>query len=140
VDVVRVDDPKEEVRMMARFPKPAAATLLLALVACEGAVEDTGPVAERVEIEATSYAYSPASITVPAGRIRFVIHNAADIVHGFEVEGQGMEEEIAEIQAGATDSLTVTFEQPGTYEIYCPVEDHEQRGMVGTLGVEAAAP
>jgi uncharacterized cupredoxin-like copper-binding protein len=69
-----------------------------------------------------------------------VIHNAADIVHGFEVEGQGMEEEIAEIQPGATDSLTVTFEQPGTYEIYCPVDDHEQRGMVGTLEVGAAAP
>jgi plastocyanin len=111
--------------------------LVIALTACEGAGEDGGPVAERVEIEATSYAYSPASITVPAGTIQFVIHNAADIVHGFEVEGQGMEEEIAEIQPGATDSLTVTFEQPGTYEIYCPVDDHEQRGMVGSLEVSS---
>jgi plastocyanin len=110
------------------------------MVACEGAGEDGGAIAERVEIEATSYTYSPATITVPAGRIRFVIHNAADIVHGFEVEGQGMEEEIEEIQPGATDSLTVTLEAPGTYEIYCPVEDHEQRGMIGTLEVEAATP
>jgi uncharacterized cupredoxin-like copper-binding protein len=67
-----------------------------------------------------------------------VIHNAADIVHGFEVEGQGMEEEIEEIQPGATDSLTVTLEEPGTYEIYCPVDDHEQRGMTGTVEAEAA--
>jgi uncharacterized cupredoxin-like copper-binding protein len=69
-----------------------------------------------------------------------VIHNASDIVHGFEVEGQGMEEEIEEIQPGATDSLTVSLEESGTYEIYCPVEDHEQRGMIGTLVVEAATP
>lgn len=123
-----------------RVPMYAAATLVVALAACEGAAEDGGAVAERVEIEATSYTYSPAAITVPAGRIRFVIRNASDIVHGFEVEGQGMEEEIAEIQPGATDSLTVTFEEPGTYEIYCPVEDHEQRGMIGTLEVEAATP
>lgn len=113
--------------------------LVIALAACDGAGEESGPVAERVEIEATSYAYSPTTITVPAGRIRFVIHNAAEIVHGFEVEGQGMEEEIEEIQPGATDSLTVTFEEPGTYVIYCPVADHEQRGMVGTLEVGASS-
>lgn len=123
-----------------RVPTRAAATLVVALAACEGPAEDGGTVTERVEIEATSYTYSPVTITVPAGRIRFVIHNAADIVHGFEVEGHGMEEEIAEIQPGTTDSLTVMLEEPGTYEIYCPVEDHEQRGMIGALEVEAATP
>jgi plastocyanin len=125
-----------ETRLRTRW----AATLVVALAACESASEESGPVAERVEIEATSYAYSPTTITVPVGRIRFVIHNAADIVHGFEVEGQGMEEEIEEIQPGATDSLTVTLEEPGTYVIYCPVADHEQRGMTGTVEVEAATP
>ena len=125
--------------MTTRVPTSAAA-LLVALAACEGAGEDGGPVAERVEIEATSYAYSPATVTVPAGRVRFVVHNASDIVHGFEVEGQGMEEEIEEIQPSATDSLTVAFAEPGTYEIYCPVDDHEQRGMTGTVEVEAATP
>jgi plastocyanin len=124
----------------ARFRTSVAAILGVALTACQGASEDSGPVAERVEIEATSYAYSPATVTVPAGRVRFVIHNASDIVHGFEVEGQGMEEEIEEIQPGATDSLTVALAESGTYEIYCPVEDHEQRGMIGTLVVEAATP
>jgi plastocyanin len=131
----------KEVQMIeARLRISAVAILMVAVAACEGATEESGPVAERVEIEATSYAYSPATVTVPAGRVRFVIHNAADIVHGFEVEGQGMEEEIEEIQPGATDSLTVTFAEPGTYEIYCPVDDHEQRGMVGSLEVEAATP
>lgn len=126
--------------MMTTRVAAGAAALLIAAAACEGTGEDGGPVAERVEIEATSYAYSPATVTVPAGRVRFVVHNASDIVHGFEVEGEGLEEEIAEIEPGATDSLTVAFEQSGTYVIYCPVGDHEQRGMTGTLDVEAATP
>ena len=110
--------------------------LLWVLPTCGGEPEATGPPDERVEIEASSYVYAPAEVSVGTGTVRFVVHNASDIVHGFEVEGHGMEEEIAEIQPGGTDSLTVTLEEPGTYEIYCPVDDHEQRGMTGTLTVE----
>jgi uncharacterized cupredoxin-like copper-binding protein len=28
---------------------------------------------------------------------------------------------------------TVTFEKPGTYEMYCPVDGHEQEGMKGEV-------
>lgn len=115
----------------------AVALLPILLPACRGeGAETAGPPDERVEIDATSFAYGPAEVSVSPGTIRFVVHNASDIVHGFEVEGKGMEEEIAEIQPGGTDSLTVRLEEPGTYEIYCPVDDHEQRGMTGTLTVE----
>ena len=98
---------------------------------------EAGPAPERLVIGARSYAYEPSAITVTRGRpVRFLIANQADIVHGFEVEGHGMEEEIAEIPGGATDSLEVTFDQPGEYTIYCPVADHRERGMTGTLTVE----
>ncbi|MGH7573263.1 MAG: cupredoxin domain-containing protein [Gemmatimonadota bacterium] len=106
------------------------------LLACGGEPEATGPPDERIEVEASSFAYAPAEVSVGPGTIRFVIHNAAEVVHGFEVEGHGMETEIEEIQPGATDSLTVKLDEPGAYEIYCPVDDHEQRGMTGTLTVE----
>lgn len=99
-----------------------------------------GPADQRVVVQATSYAYQPSRIDVAPGTVRFVITNAADIVHGFEVEGQGMEEAIEEIQPGTTDSLTVRLDQPGEYEIYCPVDDHRQRGMTGRLIVERPTP
>lgn len=95
---------------------------------------------QRIVVQATSYAYQPSRIDVAPGDIRFVVTNAADIVHGFEVEGHGMEEAIEEIQPGTTDSLTVALETPGEYRIYCPVGDHEQRGMTGRLIVERPTP
>ena len=105
------------------------------VLACGGEEVDGLP-SERVEIEATSFAYTPDEVAVGPGTVRFVVHNASDMIHGFEVEGHGMEEEIGEIVPGGTDSLTVRLEEPGTYEIYCPVDDHEQRGMTATLTVE----
>lgn len=106
---------------------------LVALAACAGG--EDGPADERIEITATSYAYEPSEIEVDRGTIRFVVHNDADIVHGFEVEGHGIEAAIEEIEPGATDSLTVTIETVAEYEIYCPVGDHEERGMTGSLDV-----
>jgi uncharacterized cupredoxin-like copper-binding protein len=97
---------------------------------------ESGPAPYRVVVGAASYAYQPSTITAPRGPVRFVVTNTADIVHGFEVEGQGLEEEIAEIQPGSTDSLTVDFAEPGDYLIYCPVDDHRQRGMTGTLTIQ----
>lgn len=95
------------------------------------------PEPQRVVIEARTYAYQPSEITVTAGSpVWFIVTNAADMTHGFEVEGHGIEDEIAEIPGGATDSLSVTFEEPGEYEIYCPVGDHQARGMTGTLTVQ----
>jgi uncharacterized cupredoxin-like copper-binding protein len=97
---------------------------------------ESGPAPYRVVVGAASYAYQPSTITVPRGPVRFVVTNTADIVHGFEVEGHGLEEEIDEIQPGSTDSLTVELAETGDYVIYCPVDDHRQRGMAGTLMVE----
>ena len=126
-------------RWLAAAAVPASAgAALLVLVACarEPAAEPT----ERLEVEAVSYAYQPAAFTASPGTIRFVVSNAEPSeVHGFEVEGHGMEEEIDRIEPGSVDSLDVTLTEPGEYEIYCPVEDHEERGMVARLTVEGAA-
>jgi plastocyanin len=97
---------------------------------------ESGPAPHRVVVQAASYAYQPSTIVVPHGPVRFVVINAADTAHGFEVEGHGIEEEVAEIAPGTTDSLTVDLHESGEYVIYCPVGDHRQRGMTGTLTVQ----
>jgi plastocyanin len=90
----------------------------------------------RVEVRLSEWKVELSQAGVPAGTVRFVVTNRGSIPHGFEVEGQGIEQEIAMIQPGASDTLTVTL-QPGTYEVYCPVgeDSHKKLGMEAHLTV-----
>ena len=72
------------------------------------------------------------------GALTFTVTNAGSIPHGFEVEGHGIEQQIALIQPGASATLTLTL-QAGTYDVYCPVGDdsHKKLGMETHLTVAA---
>jgi len=72
--------------------------------------------------------------TLPAGETTFAVVNTGAVVHGFEVEGQGIERAIERIDPGASDALTVTL-RPGAYTIHCPVENHRGEGMEAQLRV-----
>jgi uncharacterized cupredoxin-like copper-binding protein/quercetin dioxygenase-like cupin family protein len=66
---------------------------------------------------------------IPAGPTTFTVTNNGTVEHNFEVEGQGIEEELdANLAPGATGTLELDL-APGTYEVYCPVDDHAQHGM-----------
>jgi uncharacterized cupredoxin-like copper-binding protein len=74
---------------------------------------------------------------LPAGPTTFAITNDGTTEHNFEVEGQGIEEELPEnLAPGASGMLTVDL-APGTYEVYCPVGDHAGEGMRLELTVTA---
>jgi plastocyanin len=77
--------------------------------------------------------------TIAAGTVTFTIANAGSIPHGFEVEGQGIEQETSIIQPGSSGTLTLTL-KPGTYEVYCPVGEasHKKLGMETHLKVLGA--
>ena len=76
--------------------------------------------------------------SIPAGPTTFEVTNNGTVEHNFEVEGQGVEEELeANLQPGETGTLELDL-APGTYEIYCPVADHEGMGMSLTLTVTEA--
>lgn len=69
----------------------------------------------------------PAELS--AGPTTFEITNNGTIEHNFEVEGQGIEEELPEnLAPGATGTLEIDL-PPGTYEVYCPVGNHAGEGM-----------
>ena len=119
------------------------AVLLAALFAGCGSDDDgnDGESAggESVELVATEFAFDPADVSVDAaGETTFTLSNEGEFPYALEIEGNGIEEETAELGPGESASLTVELE-PGEYELYCPVGDHRDRGMEGTLVVGGGA-
>ena len=120
-----------------------AFTLLFA-TACGGGGEngdagDTAGAAEQtVQVSATDFEFDPAEISTEAGDVTIELANDGQAPHALEIEGEGVEEESETIDPGESTTLAVELEE-GTYEIYCPVGDHADRGMVGTLTVGGAA-
>jgi uncharacterized cupredoxin-like copper-binding protein len=91
---------------------------------------------ETVAVSLTEFAIDMPT-ELPAGPTMFEITNDGTIEHNFEVEGQGIEEELPEnLAPGASGTLTVDL-APGTYEVYCPVGNHENQGMLLELTVTA---
>ena len=89
---------------------------------------------QTIQVAASDFEFDPAELTADPGEISFELTNDGEAPHALEIEGNGVEESSETIDAGASTTLTVTLEE-GTYEIYCPVGNHKDMGMVGTLTV-----
>jgi len=87
-----------------------------------------------VAISETEYKLTPSDPTASAGNVTFDVSNDGGTVHDLEIEGNGVEEETEPIGAGSSAKLTANL-KPGTYEIYCNIDDHRAEGMEGTLTV-----
>jgi len=93
----------------------------------------------KVELYEWKVELEPA--VVRPGPVRFEIVNKGAIPHGFEVEGHGVEKEIAQVAAGKTATLAASL-PTGTFETYCPIGNgsHKMLGMRAKLEVVAAKP
>jgi plastocyanin len=80
-----------------------------------------------------SLAFDKTSLRAKPGRVVIAFENSSQVPHAVEVEGNGVEEE-TEIITDGSARLAVNLDA-GEYKFYCPVGNHEQAGMVGTLTV-----
>jgi plastocyanin len=89
---------------------------------------------ETVEVGLTEFEINMPS-SLPAGPTTFNVTNNGTVEHNFEVEGQGIEKVFDQnLQSGETKTMQVDL-QPGTYQVYCPVANHEELGMTMELTV-----
>jgi uncharacterized cupredoxin-like copper-binding protein len=122
------------------------AALGLAFAACgsdngdeEGSAPAGSPI-RTITVEETEYALEPSSVQLErAGAYAFKVVNEGSVGHALEIEGEGIEEETDVLDPGQEATLTVELEE-GSYKLYCPVGDHEDRGMTGGVGVAEPAP
>jgi plastocyanin len=78
--------------------------------------------------------FDKTSLTAKPGTVTIDMDNPSDVPHAVEIEGQGVEEEGEVVEKGGVSTVTADLE-PGEYEYYCPVGNHEAEGMKGTLTV-----
>jgi PQQ system protein len=120
---------------------PAAALL----AACGGGgneSEGNGEVVQTIQISETEFALNPSSVTLPkAGTYEFEVTNDGKITHALEIEesGGGAEAETGDIDPSAKKTVRFTFSGSGSFEMYCPIDGHEDKGMKGTITVGGAA-
>jgi uncharacterized cupredoxin-like copper-binding protein len=101
---------------------------------------------KTVVIKESEFKLSPSTVTLSKpGTYAFKAENEGSYQHSLEIEGKGLKSEGGEtgeaeleqvLNPGESGVLTVTFEKPGTYEMYCPVDGHDQEGMKGEVVVK----
>jgi Uncharacterized copper-binding protein len=114
--------------------------------------------ATEIVVEASDFAYTPTSLTVPVGEpVTIVFNNVGVIEHDFVVEKIDVTSVEASntgpaehhmgghdanydlhffAKAGDTETLQFTALEPGTYEVFCSIQGHKEAGMVAKLIVE----
>jgi uncharacterized cupredoxin-like copper-binding protein len=113
--------------------------------------------ANDITVEMIDFAYSPVSITVPAGEpVTLTLKNGGNIEHDFVVEKIDATTKVLEdsgsdahhahgekqdydlhvsANAGDMSVIELIVAEPGTYRVFCSVEGHEEAGMIGELVV-----
>jgi uncharacterized cupredoxin-like copper-binding protein len=123
----------------------AAALLVIILAGCPPRQTAQGPEDDRmagteertteVSVSLTEFAIKMEPDSAPSEDVVFNVRNEGNAGHAFEIEGQGIEEETRVLQPGESETLRVENMRAGSYEVYCPVGNHEDRGMKTTFTV-----
>ena len=97
--------------------------------------ESTVPADREIDVvlmDANSeYKFGPENVAVTAGETIKLNLTSQSEFHSFTVDDLDID---VEVEAETTESITFTFDEPGTYEIICI--PHESLGMVGTIVVQ----
>jgi plastocyanin len=122
----------------------AVLPILFLLAACGGSSDESasGDVLQTIQISENEFSLNPSTVTLEqSGTYEFEVTNNGQITHALEIEeeGDGAEAETGEIAAGETKTLRFTFSAAGEYEMYCPIGNHKDQGMKGTIAVGSAA-
>lgn len=127
-----------------------AAAAALAFAACSGASSGNGAAAANssaanssaatgkgipVSVVEKEFSITLSPANLHAGTYSFTIRNAGTFPHNLNVKGPGVAQQASPtLTPGQTGVLTVTL-QPGSYELWCSVDSHKERGMDLTLKV-----
>jgi len=91
-------------------------------------------------VQMQEFSFTPSNMVAAAGTSRWTLQNAGNFPHNVHIEGNGVAMDVkpdGPVPGGQSFSGTVNL-QPGRYDVWCPVGNHREQGMVGTLTVAGA--
>jgi uncharacterized cupredoxin-like copper-binding protein len=90
-----------------------------------------------VDLTATDFKFDPSEPSVKSGNVTFNLKNDGQVTHSLEIEDvNGEDKELeGDVSPGSNGTLAVNL-KPGTYEFYCPVDNHRDMGMTGEITVK----
>jgi heme/copper-type cytochrome/quinol oxidase subunit 2 len=96
------------------------------------------PSTHSISLEARQYQFTPGRIEVHQGDHVVITLSAADVTHGFYLEGYGIEQRIV---PGVAQQITFTADQPGKFRYRCSVGCGAMHPfMLGEFVVQANVP
>jgi uncharacterized cupredoxin-like copper-binding protein len=132
-------------------------SLLAPILWVSACVSQPSQPSNELTVEMTDFAYTPSSVTIPAGEpVTLTVNNTGKIEHDFVVEqidvtttviedngsnahhAHGAEQNFdlhVSALPGEASVVELTVAEPGTYKIFCSVEGHEEAGMIGELTI-----
>jgi len=141
-------------RRAALFAVLASAALIAA--GCSESSESKAAEPVALDVEMTDFIYEPGEIAVaeraevtitatnasPFGKHNLLIVNDVftELVQAndaIEADPGTLVAESGLVEPGESESLVVTFDEPGVYQFYCTVLGHFVAGMHGTITVES---
>ncbi len=106
----------------------------------------SGGTLKTIVIKESEFKLSPSTVILSKpGTYAFKAENKGSAEHTLEIDGKGVKSKGGEVgeaklektmHHGQSGVLTVTFQEPGTYEMYCPVIGHRLAGMKGEVVVK----
>ena len=93
------------------------------------------PQGKEISVTETEFSITLASTTLSAGTYTFKIANNGKFTHNLTIDGPGIEDKTSPaLAAGESGDLTVAL-QKGSYDFYCSVDSHKEKGMNVTVQV-----
>lgn len=89
----------------------------------------------QLKVELNEYEIRMPATLMP-GRYTLTVVNSGKQNHSLVVEGNGLHAALSQqLSRGDSAQLDVDF-KPGTYTLYCPVDEHRGKGMSRTVTVQ----
>ncbi|MEQ9618449.1 MAG: cupredoxin domain-containing protein [Deltaproteobacteria bacterium] len=127
--VIQLINEKGKVLILVSF-----AILVFAFISCNTAPE--GDKDKVIKVELTEYNLEIDSDSIKPGVKVFEVTNNGDSEHSFVIEGiDTMQRFEDNLKPGETRRMNVELE-PSRYNVYCPVDDHKNKGMASVIKVE----